>query len=160
MGQDGVIAIGDTAEDGGDHVHIGRHVPADRIATPIRIGPRPIAAIRRTGLPARQASGDAVALAWRLLDHLLDPHFDLPASREVVLIEEALGGTESELCQPHRRSVLVKARPTDIGDAVIPAMNTKAVQVIVSQPMGSWMARCRSAIDRLSASLTRRQTAG
>jgi hypothetical protein len=72
-----------------------------------------------------------MVLAWRLLDHLLDPHFDLPASREVVLIEEALGGTESELCQPHCRSVLVKARPADIGDAVIAAMNAKAVQVIV-----------------------------
>jgi hypothetical protein len=30
-----------------------------------------------------------------------------------------------------RRGVLVKARPADIGDAVIPAMNAKAVQVIV-----------------------------
>ena len=47
------------------------------------------------------------------------------------LIEEALGGTESELCQPHRRGVLVKARPADIGDGVIPAMNAKAVQVVV-----------------------------
>jgi hypothetical protein len=48
-----------------------------------------------------------VALAWRLLDHLLDPHFDLPASRKVVLIEEPLGGTESKLCQPHRCGALV-----------------------------------------------------
>ena len=145
---------------GSDLTHIGRHVPADRIATPLRIGPRPTAAIRRTGFPAGQASGDAVALAWRLLDHLLDPHFDLPASREVVLVEEALGGAESELCQPHRRGVLVKAQPADIGDAVIPPMNAKAVQVIVVPAHEHWMTRCKSAIDRLSASFTRRQTAG
>ena len=47
------------------------------------------------------------------------------------LIEEALRGTEPELCQRDRRSVLVKVRPADIGYAVVPAMNAKAVQVIV-----------------------------
>jgi hypothetical protein len=84
-------------EDGDDRVHVGRHVPADRIATPLRIGPGPTAAVRRTALPAGNANGNAVTLARRFLDDLLDPYFNLPARREVVLIEEALRGTEPEL---------------------------------------------------------------
>jgi hypothetical protein len=38
-----------------------------------------------------------MALARCFLDDLFDPHFELPAGRKVVLIEEALRGTEPEL---------------------------------------------------------------
>jgi hypothetical protein len=88
IGQDSVIAFGDTAEDGDDRIHVGRHVPADRITTSLRVGTGPTAAVRRSGLPAGNANGDAMTCAWRFPNGLLDPQFDLPASREVVLIKE------------------------------------------------------------------------
>jgi hypothetical protein len=44
-----------------------------------------------TGLAPGNANGDAMTLAWRFLDDLLDPHLDLPARPEGVLMEEALG---------------------------------------------------------------------
>ena len=61
--QDGVIAIGDTAQDGDNRVHVRGHLPADRIATPFRIEPGPAAAVRRTELSASKANRDAMALA-------------------------------------------------------------------------------------------------
>jgi hypothetical protein len=39
-------------------------------------------------------------------------------------------------------------------------MDVKAMEMIIIQPMSSWMTWCKSATDRLSATLTRRQTAG
>jgi hypothetical protein len=92
-----VIAIGDTAENGDDRIHVGRHAPADRITTPLRIGLGAATAVRGTGRPAGNANGDAMTLAWRFLDDFLDPHLDPPAGREVVLVEEAFRGTEPEL---------------------------------------------------------------
>ena len=48
QGDHGVF-IGDTAEDGDDRIHVGHHVPADRIATPLRIGLRPVTRGARGG---------------------------------------------------------------------------------------------------------------
>src|SRR5271165_4340874 len=95
--QDGVVAIGDATQDGDNRIHVCGHLPADRIATPFRIEPGPAAAVRRTGLSAGNANRDAMVSAWRPRDYALDTHFDLPSGREVVLIEEALCGTEPEL---------------------------------------------------------------
>jgi hypothetical protein len=71
-------------------------VSAER-GKPLRIDPGPAATVRRTRLSAGNANRDAMALAWRFLDYPLGPHFDLPASGEVVLVEEALRGAEPEL---------------------------------------------------------------
>ena len=61
----------------------------------------------------------------------LDPHLDLPPSRERVLAKESLRGMSRNRHSSTRYSVLANATPTDIGEAIIPAMGAKAVQVIV-----------------------------
>ena len=72
-----------------------------------------------------------MADAGRHADHPLDPHLDLPARPEVVFIKEPLRGTKREARQWHCRGVRGENRPADTGDAVIPAMDAEAMQMIV-----------------------------
>jgi hypothetical protein len=73
-------------------------------------------------------------LARGCLDYPLDPHLDLPSSRKIVFVEKPLRGTEPEPRQWHGSGVLAEVRSADIGNAVISAMDAKAVQMIVIPP--------------------------
>ena len=62
------------------------------------------------------------------------PHLDLPSSRKIVFVEKPLRGTEPEQRQWHGSGVIAEVRSADIGNAVISAMDAKAVQMIVIPP--------------------------
>jgi hypothetical protein len=57
--------------------------------------------------------------------HPFDAQLNLPARREVVFVQEPLGGTKREARQRHRRGVLGENGPADVGYAVIPPMDPK-----------------------------------
>src|SRR5271157_4582954 len=132
--QDGGIAVTDPPQDGDDRVYIIGHVPADGITTPFCISLRSTAAVRGTSLSADNTNGDTMILARCCLDYPVGPHLDLPTSRKIVFVEKALRGTEPEQRQWHGSGVLTEVRSADIGNAVISAMDAKAVQMIVIPP--------------------------
>src|SRR5208282_5303820 len=121
--QDGGIAVTDPPQDGDDRVHIIGHLPADGITTPFCIS-----------LRSGNTNGDTMILARCCLDYPLDPHLDLPSSRKIVFVEKPLRGPEPEQRQWHGSGVLAEVWPADIGNAVISAMDAKAVQMIVIPP--------------------------
>src|SRR5208282_4939574 len=110
------------------------HLPADGITTPFCISVRSTATVRGTSLSAGNTNGDTMILARCGLDYPLDPHLDLPSGRKVVFVEKPLRGTEPEQRQWHGSGILAEVWPADIGNAVISAMDAKAVQMIVIPP--------------------------
>ena len=73
-------------------------------------------------------------LARCCLDYPLDPHLDPPSSRKIVFVEKPLRGTEPEPRQWRGSGVPAEVRSADIANAVISAMDAKAVQMIVIPP--------------------------
>ncbi len=73
-------------------------------------------------------------LARSCLDCALDPHLDLPSSRKILFVEKPLRGTDPEQRQWHGSGVLAEVRSADLANAVISAMDAKAVQMIVIPP--------------------------
>jgi hypothetical protein len=68
---------------------------------------------------------------WLERQELLESHVVLPAAGEVVLVEKALTGAEAKVGQPYVSGIVTVADSAVMPDAVLTAVDDKAVQVLV-----------------------------
>src|SRR6266545_1563791 len=83
--------------------------------------------LRRHGTSA--ADTHRVMLAWGRRPDLLDANLVAPGDVEVVLVGEALTHSKAEISQAYVVGVVGKADPTEVGNAVVLAVDDELVEV-------------------------------